>query len=70
MSMPSNRLAAAVACVCSMAGGFLLSTTAMAQEQPQGEILELEEVTVTASRRDESLQDVAISVAVVDVNDH
>jgi len=68
MYKPINRLAAAIA--CTLTGGFMLSTSALAQQDAADEILELEEVTVTASRRDESLQDVAISVSVVDVKEY
>ncbi len=50
------------------AGGFAYSPLATAQEE--GEATELEEVVVTASRREEKLQNVAISVSVVDVKEY
>jgi outer membrane receptor protein involved in Fe transport len=46
------------------------SSVAFAQEQDQDqEMRELEEVIVTASRREEALQDVALAVTVLDIED-
>jgi len=49
-----------------LTGGLAFNTVAIAQEEVEGE---LEEVIVTASRREEKLQDVALAVAVVDVGE-
>ncbi len=70
MFKPASRLAAGIAIALALPGSMLFSLTAFAQEQLENETTELEEVIVTASRREESLQDVAISVAVIDVNDY
>ena len=58
--------AAVIAAALAVAGGALPAHTAQAQESAEGV---LEEVMVTASRREESLQDVAIAVSVVNVDD-
>ena len=52
----------------AFAGGFAYSPMARAQEGD--EATELEEVVVTASRREEKLQNVAMSVSVVDVKQY
>lgn len=69
INKPANHLTQIIACLFVCSGAFLTSASAAAEEEDQDEILEMEEITVTASRRDESLQDVAIAVAVVDVNE-
>ncbi|MDO8863185.1 TonB-dependent receptor plug domain-containing protein [Haliea sp. E1-2-M8] len=57
-----NRIAAGVGMLAAVAGGFTMPS-AQAQEN---RLLTLEEVVVSASRRDESLQDVALAMSVLD----
>ena len=59
MSFRSGKLATAI---CLLSSSMILSPTAFAQDD---EVLELEEIVVTAQKRQESLQDVPISVAAV-----
>lgn len=66
MHTSQNKLAAAIAASIAVAGGIFYSPATSAQEAAENV---LEEITVTASRRDEALQDVAIAVAVVDVGE-
>jgi len=60
----TRNIASSVALLISAAGSLYLSAPLAAQEEAEGA---LEEVIVTASRREEALQDVAVAVSVVDV---
>ncbi len=60
LTFKSPKRLAVVACATAIAAGFQ-SIPALAQSE-----LALEEVIVTATRRDESLQDVAVSVSAID----
>ncbi|MDY6920068.1 MAG: TonB-dependent receptor plug domain-containing protein [Pseudomonadota bacterium] len=63
----SSALALAIAAV--MAAGFSGSTRAEEPQQAQNQGSPLEEVTVTARRREESAQDVPIAVKVMDTSE-
>jgi outer membrane receptor protein involved in Fe transport len=65
MHSSHSHLAALIASVIAAAGAIQHSAPAIAQEDSENI---LEEVTVTASRREESLQDVAMAVSVVDID--
>jgi len=67
MYKSTGLLSASIGLILSLSGGAFDSTQAWAQEEAAGD--ELEEVIVTASRREEKLQDVAVAVSVVDVED-
>lgn len=62
------------ALTCAIAAGLGLSQTGFAQDAAASDDAELdallEEVIVTASRREESLQDVAIAVTVIDTQEY
>jgi iron complex outermembrane receptor protein len=70
MFKPARRRVAKFALAFSLPCSLLFSLPLFAQDAADSENTELEEVIVTASRREESLQDVAISVAVLDVGDY
>ena len=55
---------------CAIAAGLGASATATAQDSQDSDSLDpiLEEVIVTASRREEALQDVAMAVSVIDID--
>ncbi len=65
MPISMRSLAAIASFSLALMAGTFHSTTALAQDEGD-EALELEEVIVTASRREESLQDVALAVTVLD----
>jgi outer membrane receptor protein involved in Fe transport len=60
-----SSLAVALALLVTAVGALQYSAPAVAQEESENV---LEEVTVTASRREESLQDVAMAVSVLDID--
>lgn len=62
-----RNLAAAISLALTFSGGMSYSSTSSAQEEDLGL---LEEVMVTASRREEAVQDVALSVTVIDTKDY
>jgi iron complex outermembrane receptor protein len=70
MFKPSSRLATLLAFTSTLSCGLMASFPLLAQEAQENDSTELEEIIVTASRREESLQDVAIAVAVVDVEEY
>jgi outer membrane receptor protein involved in Fe transport len=62
----THYLAASIAALFTAVGGVFFAPAASAQDEAESA---LEEVIVTASRREEALQDVAIAVSVIDVNE-
>jgi len=62
----TSTLAASIAALLAAAGGLFSPSPAFAQDEAESA---LEEVIVTASRREEALQDVAIAVSVIDVGE-
>lgn len=62
MSRTPFRLGKLATTICLLSGSIALPSTAYAQDD---DVLELEEIVVTAQKRQESLQDVPISVAAV-----
>jgi outer membrane receptor protein involved in Fe transport len=60
---PARQLSVVVSLVLAASGGAVASRPALAQGQ---EAKQLEEIVVTASRREEQLQDVALAVSVLD----
>ena len=66
MHKSNTYLTAGFAAVLALTGGFAYSPRAVAQEDADDA---LEEIVVTASRREEELQDVAMSVTVLNVDD-
>lgn len=66
MHKSTHCLAASIAALFAAAGSVFFAPAASAQDEAESA---LEEVIVTASRREEALQDVAIAVAVIDVNE-
>jgi iron complex outermembrane receptor protein len=64
MHKSTLQFAATAGLCAALTAGLFHSPQAIAQEQAEGA---LEEVYVTASRREEALQDVAVAVSVVDV---
>lgn len=67
MHKSNSYLAAAISGVLVLMGGFFYSPVALSQEADEDA---LEEIVVTASRREEKLQDVALAVTVIDVDDY
>ncbi len=65
-----SPFAALFAFTLTLPCGLLASFPLLAQESQESESTELDEVIVTASRRAENLQNVAISVAVIDVKNY
>ncbi len=65
MTIQTRYFAGIVSIVLALMGGAFNSPTALAQDEGE-DAMELEEVIVTASRREEVLQDVALAVAVLD----
>lgn len=59
-----SNLAAAISLALVFSGGISYSNTSSAQEEDLGL---LEEVMVTASRREEAVQDVALAISVIDM---
>ena len=73
MSQSNFNLATSISLALAFAAGLSVSTAALAQENQAGEsegVGLLEEVMVTASRREEALQDVAFAVTVVDMQNY
>jgi len=66
MHKSTGHLVTAIGSVLAMAAGVSFAPPASAQEESDTAI---EEVIVTASRREEALQDVAVAVSVVDVGE-
>ncbi len=66
MYKSTRLLSASIGLILAFSGGVFYSPQTWAQEEAGDE---LEEVIVSASRRDEKLQDVAVAVTVVNVDD-